>query len=243
MPCRYFNRAAENLEIYVQRYEDDGKTTLNHLASTHQVTIAKDTEKKHGTCGCDVKDGQLRILFGDKCLGFNTSDATEVDRLGKAVNDAEAAGGASALNLDARNSISKEYDTEIGETQEKARKSLNLPTLKFAPDFEHNFAELTKIGDKASRDWAKSLGSTSLSYYNGFVDQLERQKFVGDDMLQEGFAESVSKGEVGLRIVPKLVKGSYNEVVIDDGVCYIQTTPDNWACNTNDAAEGLLDLL
>ena len=32
----------------------------------------------------------------------------------------------------------------------------------------------------------------------------------------------MTKGEIALRIVDKLVKASYNEVVVEDGVLYVQ---------------------
>ena len=40
-------------------------------------------------------------------------------------------------------------------------------------------------------------------------------------MLYEGFNEAVSSGKIGFRVVDKIEK-SYGEVVIEDGVCWIQ---------------------
>ncbi len=65
-------------------------------------------------------------------------------------------------------------------------------------------------------------------------------------MLQEGFKEMVEKNEIGLRVVDKLgEKGgrTFNESVIEGGVCYMQTTPQYWTTNVRDASKGIIDLL
>lgn len=62
-------------------------------------------------------------------------------------------------------------------------------------------------------------------------------------MLQEGFQEAMSKGEVSLQVVEKLTSGSYNNVVIEDGVLVIQTTPSTWWSNVDNVGEKILDLL
>lgn len=67
--------------------------------------------------------------------------------------------------------------------------------------------------------------------------------FKNDEMLQEGFQEGVPKNEISLVVVDKLAKGGYNEVVLKDGVCYIQTTPDKWWVNVGDTGIQILDLL
>ena len=41
-------------------------------------------------------------------------------------------------------------------------------------------------------------------------------------MLQEGFEEAVPEGVVKLRLVEKLVKGSYNEMLLEDGALVLQ---------------------
>jgi hypothetical protein len=37
------------------------------------MTMLPDIEKKNSYCGCDIKDGQLRLLFGEDKLGTNIS--------------------------------------------------------------------------------------------------------------------------------------------------------------------------
>jgi hypothetical protein len=61
-------------------------------------------------------------------------------------------------------------------------------------------------------------------------------------MLQEGWQEGVPKNEISLLVVDKISK-SYNEVVIKDGICYLQTTAPNWWVNVSNIGAGILDLL
>ncbi len=62
-------------------------------------------------------------------------------------------------------------------------------------------------------------------------------------MLQEGFKEAVETSEISLRIVDKLVKGSYHECVIESGVCYMQTTPKYWTTNIREIVADIMNLL
>lgn len=119
------------------------------------------------------------------------------------------------------------------------------------------------MGDASFRTIRSCLLTTMLLLYrDGFKYQIERQGFKGDDMLQEGFVEGVPSKKIAIRVVEKTKNGSYNEVVLEDGVVYLQvwlfvsppgtrllthpffkTTPENWWCNVSDVGSGLLDLL
>lgn len=99
-------------------------------------------------------------------------------------------------------------------------------------------------GNKDVRDdWERNLGSFAKGYYESFVDVLAREKFGEDDLLREGFEEAAEKGVVRLRIVEKLVKGSYNEILVEDGAVVMQTVPSYWGTNTYDTAAKLVDIL
>jgi hypothetical protein len=64
------------------------------------------------------------------------------------------------------------------------------------------------------------------------VDQLEREGFATDDLLKEGLEKGVPEGVLKLRIVEKLgERFNYNEVLLENGVLIIQTTPDMWLCS------------
>lgn len=92
-------------------------------------------------------------------------------------------------------------------------------------------------------DWEKQLGYMAIQYFKGLLYTLEYEKFGSDDMLQEGFAEAVDKGEIKFRVVKKLTSGSYNESVVEDGVLYMQTIPEKWGTNCSDVASKIVDLL
>jgi hypothetical protein len=147
------------------------------------------------------------------------------------------------MSFNARSSIAADYQPKISETEEKFRTMLALPDLKLNGNFEQIFAAIKANPKDAREDWEKSIGSAALSYFEGLQYKMDYQGFGKDDMLQEGFAEAVEKKEIALRVVPKLVKGGYNEMYIEDGVCYIQTIPSRWYTNTGDAGEGLMELL
>lgn len=62
-------------------------------------------------------------------------------------------------------------------------------------------------------------------------------------MLQEGFQDVVSKGEISLQVVEKLASGSYNNVKTEDGVLVIEVTPATWWSNVDDVGSKILDIL
>lgn len=102
---------------------------------------------------------------------------------------------------------------------------------------------MLKGGKDVRDDWERNLGAFARGYYESFVDVLEREKFGEDELLREGFEEGVEKGIVRLRVVEKLVKGSYNEILVEEGSVVIQTTPTNWGTNIYDSAAKLVDIL
>ena len=141
---------------------------------------------------------------------------------------------------------------------EKVRTILQNPKFELDPDFDALGAKL-KGGKDVRDDWETNLGSFALSYFESFLDVLEREKFAEDELLREGLEEGVPKGVVHLRIVDELKEG-YNEILLDDGALVIQvifrsrnflgrdanslqTTPDKWGTNINYAAQKLVDIL
>lgn len=242
--------AIDNLQTYIKEYGDDGKNELNNLASKHTVTLDVTDNPAISYCGADIADGCLRILFKKDYLGTNISEAGRDLHL--AVNDAgvTAVGSSASTDLDfnAKQSIKLQFEPKIGEFESKSQKLMGMPSLKFSGNFAANFAKLAAHAagggkDDLPRDWQKRIGQDSLGYFEGFVWAVEYAGFGKDDMLQEGFQEGVPKGVVELRVVDKLEKGSYNEVVIDDGVLVIQTVPRYWNTNVGEPAKELTNLL
>lgn len=178
-----------------------------------------DEEKKFTYCGCQVSSsGQLVILFGEGYLGTNIDYALENDNLVKALNSASSS-AEDPLSFSARESVRKDYNAEIGRTQEKLSAILQK-TVTLEPNFEEVSSKLKAASD-APGSWEVNLGSFVRLYFEGLLGYLTREKFGEDDMLQEGLAEAVDKSIVQFRLVDEL-KASYNECVIEDGVLYLQ---------------------
>jgi len=228
---------------------------LNVLCSSHILTLEPATNPKISTCGCEIRDGCLRIIFNQKYLGYNIDTATE--NLADVVNAAGVAastsnGSGAGLDFHAKQSIKKDYEPAIGAIQSRIAAALAAPVITLQPNFEHNFAKLaayTATGNQSSifpREWQKNIGKSAIAYFEALAENLEDGGFGKDEMLQEGFKEMVEKNEIGLRVVDKLSeKGGrrYNESVIEGGVFYMQTTPEYWTTNIGDASKGMIDLL
>ncbi|KAI0445183.1 hypothetical protein F4803DRAFT_508803 [Xylaria telfairii] len=242
----YFDDASRRLREFEEKYGEDGLNELNTIAHAHVLTLDVDENKRFTYCGADVVDGQLRLVFAPDRLGTNISSCLDRDVLLKALNDAPAPDGAS-LSYMARTSIRENYDPKIEEIRTRIGELVGKPDIKLNPSWEENFAKLQEESKKKktdlTKDWEQYFGAWSRSYFDGLVSQLQWQKFEDDELLQEGFNDVISKGEIVFRIVDKLVKGSYNEAVIEDGVLYLQTIPAKWGTNTDNAAEKLVDML
>ncbi len=217
---RYFDAFVYSLKnSFLANHGDSGKEELNTICPKHTVTLV--ASPKFSYCGCDIQDGQLRLLFHPNNLGSNISHVGE--KIAEALFDASQPEGASSLSYAARHSIETDYTTNIIPLLEKAQKLLQNPKLEFQPNFEALGAKL-KSGKNVRDDWATNLGSFAFKYLESFVDVLEREKFHEDEMLREGFEEGVPKGVVQLKVVDTLKNGGYNEVVLDDGALIIQVS-------------------
>jgi hypothetical protein len=208
-----------NLKRFTDTFGDDGKSELNTVCSRHQLVIAPQDTTKFTYGGLNIKDGVLRLVFQEDNLGTNVSDVST--EIAKALKDAPPAPGASAFNIVARNSVRDKYDPKIEEVRSAIATLVNMPSLKLNPNFDHNSSMLAKTASD-HETWDNQIGAATLDYFSSVESVLKREGFAGDDMLQEGFQDVVSKGEICFRIVDKLNKGTYNEVHVEDGVLYIQ---------------------
>jgi hypothetical protein len=191
--------------------------------------VDEDEQGRWGDCGCDIVDGQLRVLFAKSRIGLNIYDAVEAGKLLKALNEAPPAADCdSELTLLARTSIRQDWDPEIEATRKEAADLLERPDFKFEPNWVENFkmlkAEAAKKRTELRDDWERSIGYWTRHYFEEFVRMLREQKFGEDDMLKDGFNEAVEKGVVAFRLLEKLKDAEYCECVIEDGVCYLQVS-------------------
>ena len=210
-----------NLGMFLSKFGDNGRWELNTVCWAHQIVIAPDESGKVLDCGCDVKDGVLRLTFNEHHLGGNASYASQ-DITGALKNAPPPPSGTGSINFIARHSVSANYEPKIEKLRSAIGELLGVPSISLNPNFQHNYAQLKKLGDHAPSLWDEKLGGTTFDYFEGVRRALEQQGFKGDDMLQEGFQEAVDKGEICLRIVDKLNKGLCNEVVVEGGVLYVQ---------------------
>ncbi|KAI0154635.1 hypothetical protein GGR57DRAFT_107107 [Xylariaceae sp. FL1272] len=241
----YFDSSTRRLQEYIDKYGDEGVKEVNTIVHAHVMTLDVDDGKRFSYSGADIQDGQIRLLFHPENLGSNISSALSMEYLLDALNKAKDP-ESRPISFAARLSIREGYDRKIKEVEDKIAELLGKP-LNLVPNFESNFAVLKEESQKKKtdlrKDWESSFGQAIHDYFYGLSRQLEWQKFEDDELLQEGFFEIVEKAEVQFRIVEKLKERSYNEVVIEDGVLYIQTIPSRWWSNSSDAAEGLVNML
>jgi hypothetical protein len=190
--------------------------------------------------GCDVADGKLRILFNEKNLGSNIDNCCQQDVLFKALN---AAPGDAPLSFTVRNGIRTDYDPKIAEVRTKIATLLGKTAdeITLNPNFDAVFAKLAAANK--DDDWQGNVGSFIFKYFESLEYQMKYQKVGEDDMVQEGVLEAVSTNEYAFRIVDKLTYDSYCEVVIEDGVLYLQCTASNFGTNIDYVAQKLTDQL
>ncbi|EAQ92975.1 hypothetical protein CHGG_01210 [Chaetomium globosum CBS 148.51] len=244
----YVEGAIYQLKYQSSKHGDEYKTEINTICSAHLLTLdlEETSPARFSYGGCDVHDGQLRILFVEGSLGTNIDDCLSEDKLTAALN---AAPSDAPLSFVARTSIRADYDPKIGEVREQIATLLGqrAEDVKLNANFDANFAALDaarKAGDSSVReDWEGNLGSFTLQYFEGLAYQMKDIKVGEDEMVQEGVLEAVSSNEYAFRVVDKLKNETYCEVEIEEGVLYLQCTPGYFGTNVNDAAAKLMDKL
>ncbi|RFU79652.1 hypothetical protein TARUN_2567 [Trichoderma arundinaceum] len=246
MISAYIEGVLYQLDRFIGKHGDEGKAELNTIASARTITMDLDEGKKFSYCGCEVSPtGSLAILFREGCLGTNIDYACSLENLESALNEAPGTASIShrPMSFIARAAIRSDWDTEVGNIRAKL-KSILKRDIDVEPRFEQVFDKLSAAKD-APDIWQRNLGLYLKLYYEGLLSYLDNQKFGEDDMLYEGFNETIDKATVSFRIVDKgqLKHSTYNECVIEDGALILQTTPEYFGTNVNDVASVLMDLL
>lgn len=247
----YVEGAIYQIKYLTGRYEGL-KEEINDLCHAHVLTLdlEENNPPRFSYGGADVLDGKLRVLFVEGNLGTNIDYACQEDNLFKALN---AASSDKPMSFRARQDIRDNYTPKIAAVQHEIAGILNKKDeeITLTPNFEAHFAKLEAYGKTSSgkkelrEDWQHNLGHFALKYFEGLASQMKYIKVDEDEMVQEGFLEAVSTNEMAVRIVDKLsgANSSYNEVVIEDGVLYLQTTPQYYGTNIDYAASKLMDAL
>ncbi|KAJ3339783.1 hypothetical protein HDU93_007782 [Gonapodya sp. JEL0774] len=243
--ARYIEDAIDKLKYFLGKPQGELlKSELNTVCDKHVLSLAFDEEGKVPYYNAtEIKDGVTRILFKEG--KFNTNTQQSFDDLAKAVNVAPTPAGVTkpATSFATRVGIELEWTPKEAEIVAKLRELTGMSEFKVEPNWEETYAKMaaskTKPGDRD--DWEGDLGSITRSYFEGLISNMSYKGFKTDDLLREGFAEGVDKGVAKFRIVDKISSG-YNEVVLDGGVLYLQTTLEKWSTNTHYMGEKIVDL-
>ncbi|KAF5367951.1 hypothetical protein D9758_004511 [Tetrapyrgos nigripes] len=223
------------LKSFINKYGDEGKDHFNGAVTQCEISVGVNPlGDKAPTINCEVKDGVFWILFNHTSLGYNC------DYIGDYMLSAIENAPRDGLSLRAKHSIDEDYDSKIDDLKEELGGMIGVPDVVLDPNWDENFKALK--AKSSSNDWEQNLGRTIYSYFEGFKDQLKYQGFKDDEMLQEGLAEVFESKKIVVRVVPK-TKKTYNEAIIEDGVIYLQTTPEQWWVNTSQIGEKFIDLL
>jgi len=152
---------------------------------------------------------------------------------------------AAATTLDTRvveKEKKKMMQRSVHTVRERLRDILGDPYIELRANLRRNFEMLRAyVPDDYDfpRDWQKGVGAVTLAYFEGLAEVLVREGFDaggGDDLLREGFAEVVWRGEVAVRVVEGLESG---EVAVVDGVLELRTLPRWWAFDVGDCGRRL----
>jgi hypothetical protein len=248
----YVDGAIYKISYFKDTYGADGIKELNEVAFAHSINMEVDErDKKKGLvtyCGSKIKDGVLTIIFNPTALGTNSGDGLYylLETLNEASQVAEGSSGPTVLSSAARLGISADYNPGIEDIEDKLKAMTKNDNFILDPNWEENYQNIRAVAAKESgEDWERRMGRTVLSYFDGAAYKMDYYKIGEDEMLQEGFNEAVDKGKIVIRVVKKLTRGisSYCECVVEDGILYIQTTPEKWGINVGDGVEKLVDIL
>ena len=116
--------------------------------------------------------------------------------------------------------------------RERIQKILDRKDIVFEPNWETNWARLTKEAQTRNTElsrftlfdglWEREFGGVVRKYFDGLAFNLKKNKFDEDEMLREGFNEAVPTGKIAFRIVEEMKDGQ--GAAIEDGVFYIQVS-------------------
>ncbi|KAJ7760746.1 hypothetical protein DFH07DRAFT_430744 [Mycena maculata] len=233
----YVNGFILALKSYLEKYGDDGKAHFNAAVSSSALSVNVDERGDSApTISADVKEGVYRILFNHDRVGYNVT--SQFDCILPAI-EAVPTGG---FCLASKNSIENEYTDKIDDLQQEIAQITGITDVVLDPNFEENYKTLCEAA-QPPQQWQQNFGKVHFGYFNGLKGQLEQQGFKKDDMLQEGLQEALPSKTFKIRIVKQTTGNKTNEIVLEDGVAYLQTTTERWWYNVNDIGAGLVNLL
>jgi hypothetical protein len=121
------------------------------------------------TISADVKEGVYRILFNHDRVGYNMS--SQNDWILPAI-EAVPSGG---FSLQAKTSIEKDYNDQIGDLQKEIAELTGIKDVVLDPNFEENYQALLALPDTK---WHANFGKVHFAYFDGLKKQLESQGLI-----------------------------------------------------------------
>ena len=250
----YASSFIENLERYLAKHGQGGADELNRVAHMHAIILAHTDRSDVGYSGTEIVDGIFRIVFTSGNLGVNIYDSSEdilgaVNKAGQAAADAAPGGASSALDFQAKSNIASEWDAKVSSLQEDFKKILDAPVITLSPNFEENAAKLTAFQKANPKDhdlrddWKARIGEHTYEYFDEGRKHLRAKDFDTDDMMQDGFKDTVEKMEISLTVVEWSESETYNDLKVENGVLVIKVTNKYWAVNVGDPFTKIVDVL
>jgi hypothetical protein len=213
--------------------------------SSRSIVLESYTTQVDGTCSCEIANEKLKIIFSPGDIGVNIDNA--LSKLSEAVNTASKNSDSANLPFNTRKDIKENYESRVPGIESRLAQIIGVDKIDIVVDFHAIYATLLAYYQKdkqySLQRFEDVLGSRTIEYLESLPSALERDGFDKDDMLQEALQEAVSTKTVAVRLVEKLERNTYNETVIQDGKLYLQTVPKNWSVNTDQIANGIIDLL
>lgn len=242
---RYANSATSGISNFADKFGSDGIAELNKLASSHSIALESYTTRVEGTCSCEIANEKLKIIFSPGDIGVNIDDA--LSKLSEAVNTASKNSDSANLPFNTRKDIKENYESRVAGIESRLAQIIGVDKIDVVVDFHAIYATLLAYYEKdkhySLQGFENVLGSRTIEYLESLPFALETDNFDKDDMLQEALQEAVSTKTIVVRLVDKLERNTYNETVIQDGKLYLQTVPKNWSVNTDQIANGIIDIL
>lgn len=238
-----------SIKHFLSNYGDEGKNELNTIVTKKTIGFDVDESGKYTYCGPIVRDGGLVIVFKPGKLWVNADDGLGQDALIKVLSEAGAAGGSGGgptMGTKTKLSISRSYTPKIGEVQADIGKLVEMPDITLNADFDTVYAALATEHAKKPlpRDnWEDQLGSIALEYFRGLLTCMRWKEVGSDELLREAFAEAVTKKEARLRVVETTKSKNTGQCAVEDGILYLDFTPQNLYSNCNNVAANIVDAL
>ncbi|KAF4125993.1 hypothetical protein GMORB2_1239 [Geosmithia morbida] len=244
----YVDGAIYELKRFREHNGDAGMQDLNTICHARTLTMAPDEAEKFLYNGVDVDSaGRLRMLFNPEKLGVNIGDCFNDDKLSNALDATplpEDSG--SVLTHKAKISVENGFNSKVEDLRSSISDIVKNPDIKITVNFDETYQKLKTARDSgvsmAVDNFDENLGNLTAEYLASLAGSLKSKGFDKDEMLQEGFNEAISKGEIAFRVVDS-IKGGSGECAIEDGVLFLQCTPEKWGSNISDIANDLIDLL